>query len=276
MADAEPDVDDTVERATSALGPPLATYRVSPGRQRAKFFAALGLILLGVIFNGLWFGLGPANFNHAILHLLVWPPLIGITLLVHLARHRGLRVLVYPTGLLRLQHGQAESFTWDDITEVRMRLDIKEQPEIERDDNGDVTSVLLTTTVPRFQLWNVWVQLTRSDGTVGNFNATLEDFPALAEHVQRNTLGPLLAKMKRLLDRGEAEFGDSRLMPDSIQTKKKTLLWKDAKHFTMIGRMLVVKNASSWRGGLTWDTSAIPNVHVLLAMLAERIPMKKV
>jgi hypothetical protein len=82
--------------------------------------------------------------------------------------------------------------------------------------------------------------------------------------------------VKLALERGAAaEFGDTRLMPDSIQTKRKTLLWKDAKHFAMVGRMLVVKHAGSWRGGLTWDTSALPNPHVLLALLAERLPMKK-
>src|SRR4051794_20992359 len=114
MSDAEPETEptaeDTVAQATTLLGEPEALFRANPARLRLKFLLAIALILWGLVAGGLWFGLGPANAHDFVLHFIVWPPVVAIGLLYHMWRHRGLRVLVYPAGLLRLQGGVAESF----------------------------------------------------------------------------------------------------------------------------------------------------------------------
>lgn len=271
MSEPEPQVEENVERATKALGEPLAVYRASPARQRAKLFAALGLILFGIVANSLWFGVGPARADHYILHLLIWPPAIGFGLLFHMYRHRGLRVLVYPTGLLRLQHGEAESFPWEEIESVRAKLDVHGQPRIERNDGGNIDCVLLATTVPRFQLWNVWIEVTRQDGAIATFTAALADFPELVERIQRATFAPLLMKAMQTLDRGGAvEFGDRvTVTNEAITSKKASIPWKDVKKCGLLSRMLQVKRKNSWRGGIVLDTTVIPNLPVLFALSAE-------
>src|SRR4051812_32249553 len=98
--------DDHLERAVTELGEPEALFRVSRGRFLAKLTLGTLLIAFGAIANYLWWFRGPAQIDHVIFHLLYIVPLFGLFLLLHMYRNRGLFVLVYPTGLLRLRHGE--------------------------------------------------------------------------------------------------------------------------------------------------------------------------
>src|SRR5438046_2702579 len=114
------DADDDLNRATRELGDPDALFQVSTARRRAKLFTAVGLLLFGVAANYAWWVHGPGQRGFVEAKLLAAPVLIGAGLLVHMWRNRGLSVLVYPTGVLRLRHGEVESFPWAEVTEVRV------------------------------------------------------------------------------------------------------------------------------------------------------------
>src|SRR5207302_10327628 len=44
--------------------------------------------------------------------------LSGVTLVVRALRNRGLRVLVFPEGLVRLHRGEVQAFCWEEIDQV--------------------------------------------------------------------------------------------------------------------------------------------------------------
>src|SRR5262245_46789581 len=109
--------DDHLERAVTELGEPEALFRISRGRFLAKLSFGVLLLVLGLVANYLWWFRGPAKMD-LIFHLLYILPLSGAALLLHMYRNRGLFVLVYPTGLLRLRRGEVDSFPWNEVESV--------------------------------------------------------------------------------------------------------------------------------------------------------------
>jgi hypothetical protein len=262
----ESEADESVLKATAALGEPEEVYRASPGRQRAKFGMAMGLLLFSVIGLTLWFTVGPARANH-FLHMLIMPGVVAIGLLVHMVRHRGVRVLFYPSGLLKLQRGTAESFPWDEITELKLKLDLQGGIQTERDGNAIVNAWFETST-PWFQVWNVWIQLTRQDGETTQITAALADFPDLALRVQK-TLFPILdARITEALERGETvSFGDKLTANrHELAYNSNAIPWAEMREFGLVGKMLMAKRTSRWRGAIAVDMASISNFTVLFAL----------
>lgn len=261
------DPDDDVARATRELGEPDALFRVSPRWFRAKLAVGLGLILYGVVANYLWWVHGPGRGGHIQFELLLLPPIIGGGLLVFMYRNRGLRVLVYPTGVLRLRPGGVESFPWDEVTEVRLKLDPAGEPRFARDDAGRPTACWLPAKVPTFQVWNAWVEVERADGTEARFSPALADYPALAEHIQRGTFVVLWPKVLAKLARGgEVEFGDLSVGPAGLRAGKQTLRWADVADVTVSQKTLSVKRSGGWLPWFAKEVTAVPNPHLLLAL----------
>src|SRR5215467_740593 len=108
---------DHLERAVTELGEPEALFRISSGRFLAKLALGVLLLIYGLVANYLWWihPQGPGTFGHFEILFLLVPPVSGASLLLHMYRNRGLYVLVYPTGLLRLRRGEVDSFPWREI-----------------------------------------------------------------------------------------------------------------------------------------------------------------
>lgn len=271
-----PDADEGVARAATLLGKPEAIYQASPARIRTKLALGSVLLLAGVLANVGWFGFGPATFGH--LHFLIMPPIIGGGLLWHLWRHRGERVLVYESGLLRLQRDEVDSFPWDDIRAVRMRITPVGEPQFNRDDNGTLTEAWLVTSAPTFQVWNVWIDVARTDGVSTRLTAVLADFPELVATIQRRTFPALWALTQEALALGvPVEFGDNfTATADGIQQKKTFIRWDQMKYLSLAGKLLTIKRRGAWLAGIACDASTLNNLHVLFALAAENGVMEQV
>ncbi|HVK10360.1 MAG TPA: hypothetical protein VM597_16455, partial [Gemmataceae bacterium] len=184
------DAHNLLERCQTELGDPDAVFRVGAGRVWAKLAVAAGLVLYGVVANYLWWVHGPARFDHLVLMVLFVPPLTGLSLLGHLYRTRGLCVLAYPTGLLRLQRGEVESYPWDEVEEVRIKTD-KGTFVLMRDEAGEVQAGWLEVEPPTFQIWNAHLTVRRADGTTAKLTPAVSAYPDLVAHVQRETFRAL-------------------------------------------------------------------------------------
>lgn len=267
LTDADADTDDDLTRATMELGDPDALFQVSQGRHRAKLAAALGLLLFGAVANYAWWVHGPGKIGHIEVKLLIVPVVVGVGLLVHMYRNRGLSVLVYPTGVLRLRRGEVESFPWADVDEVRLKGDAADRPQVGRGAGGEVVQCWLPVTAPAFQVWNTYLHVKRADGAEAKFTPALADYPDLAERVQKGTFAALWPKALAELAAGRAvEFGDVEAGPDGLRTGKQFLPWADVKEMTVSQKNLAVKRRGGWLPWLAKDVSAIPNVHVLFAV----------
>ena len=263
-----PGGDDHLNRALAELGEPDLLFQVSRARYRTKLGAGVGLIVGGAALNLLWLVLGAAGAFLA--KFLLAPPILGVFILLHMYRQRGLFVLLYPTGLLRLRRGEVESFPWPEIAEVRLKLQRAGAPETRSDDDGNPTACWFTTDVPSVQLWKVGLVVQRTDGTEASFGAALADYPLLTEEVQRRTFARLWPAARDRLLAGEAvEFGDLEVTPTGLRHLKKFLAWRDFNEMLVAQGRLTVKQAGKWLPWGVYDVSKVPNPHVLFALVAE-------
>jgi hypothetical protein len=277
---------DDFTRAVAELGDPDAVFRISRGRFLAKLWLGVGLILGGAAVGALAFAFGVgglAVFGKFVLTL----PVFGVILLVQMYRQRGLLVLVYPTGLLRLCRGEVTSFPWDEVKEVRLKVQ-RAAPEVEADDAGNVTACWLPAEAPTVQIWNAKLVVVRKDGTEATFGPALADYPRLAELVQRRTFPAAWAEARARFRAGEpVAFGDPdlglrdlevtptglRFATQSLPRKKALpelfLPWKKFKEVVLAQGMLSVKQVGRWVPWLMLDIRHVPNPHVLFPLVAE-------
>lgn len=262
------DPDDPLELAADRLGPPDAAFHVSPGRFAAKLAVGVGLLLYGVVANYVWWVHGPARFDHFVLLILFAPPASGVSLLWHVVRTRGLHVLVYPTGLLKVHAGVVESFPWAEVAEVSVRTDAA-TVEIERDESGDIRACWLAVEPPLFQIWKAGLTLRRSDGTDVSLTPALADYAGLAERVQRATFAELWpAARARFLAGDAVRFGDFAASAGGLAFADKVIPWADIKAVATSQKMLSVTRTGGWVPWAVKDLHAVPNPHVLLALVA--------
>jgi hypothetical protein len=262
--------DDHLTRSLTELGEPDALFRVSRGRLLAKLALGVLLLVYGVVANYLWFAHGPGTFGHFELILLLVVPLSGAALLWHMYRQRGLYVLVYPTGLLRLRRGEVDSFPWREVEHVRLKVQRAAGAEITRGFDGAPTACWLPAEVPTFQLWNAGLSVVRGDGVEAHFGPALTDYDRLAEEVQRRTFAVLWpAVWNRFTEGGAVAFGDLELSRVGLRHAGKFLTWPDVKEPTIAQGKVSIKQGGKWLPWALLDVQAVPNPHVLFALVAE-------
>lgn len=263
--------DDYRTRAEAELGAPDRVFQVGSGWLRAKLLIGVGLILYGLVGNYLWWVHGPQNFHHVVLHLLIWPPALGVALLIHMYRQRGLVVLVYPVGLLRMRRGEVDSFPWAEVAAVRLKVQKADGAVVVRSPGGEPLSAWVPAEVPAVQMWTAGLTLVRADGVEAHFGPALGGYDALAVEVQSRTFGRLWADARdRFLAGHTVAFGDLGASRAGLWHGGKVLRWAELKDVSIAGGALVVKQTGKWLGWATVkDVSTVPNPHVFFALVEE-------
>lgn len=262
--------DDHLERAHTELGDPEAFFRVGRARFLTKLSLGLVLVLYGFVGNYLWWVHGPGTFNHLEFVFLILPPLTGASLLLHMYRNRGLYVLIYPTGLLRLRHGDVVSFPWWEIDHVRLHMQRTEGPKFARDPDGRFLACWLPVDVPTFKLGDAGVTISRDDGVEAHFGPALTDYEILAEEVQKRTFATLWPRLLARFRDGELlSFGEFEASPLGLRHAGKLLPWRELKELTVAQGKLAVKQSGKWLPWALVDVNGVPNPHLLFALAEE-------
>jgi hypothetical protein len=260
---------DHLSMAESALGEPDETFRISRARVRAKLWTGIGLIFgsIAVIALAVLLGLG---FDAALLaKIILMPMIVGATLLVTMYRQRGLMVLAYPAGLLRLQRGAVVSFPWDEITEVRLKIQRLDSAELTWTEDGEPKNCWLPTEAPSLMVWQASMVLERADGTEAHVSPAIADYDRLVKLVQRRTFPRLWIEARdRLLNGESIAFGDLVVTGAGLKHTSKKLAWKDFKELVIAQGRLTVKKSGGWMPWAVLDVSKVPNPHVLFALVA--------
>lgn len=261
---------DHLERAVTELGEPEDLFHISRGRFLAKLGLGVLLVLIGIVANYLWWFQGPAAFDHFIFHLLYLVPLFGVALLIHMYRNRGLFVLVYPNGLLRLRHGEVDSFPWHEIESIRLRLTRAEGAEFTYDPDGSLLACWLPVDVPTFKLWDAGFTVIRTDGAEAHFGPALTDYEGLATEVQKRTFTALWRPLRtRFRNREHILFGELDVGPVGLSHAGKLLTWRELKELTIAQGKLSIKQSGKWLPWALLDLSGVPNPHLLFALAEE-------
>ena len=265
--------DDHLERAHTELGDPEALFRISPTRLLAKLALGVGLLVYGAVANYLWWVRGPADFNHIAILFLFVLPLSGLSLLLHMYRHRGLYVLVYPAGLLRLRRGEVDSFPWAEVARVQLKVQRAASAEFAYDPadaDGAPTACWLPVDVPTFKLWDAGLTVVRADGAEAHFGPALTDYDALAAEVQKRTFAALWpAALARFRAGERLDFGELEAGRAGLRNNGKLLPWRELKELTIAQGKLSVKQAGKWLPWALVDVGGVPNPHLLFALADE-------
>lgn len=258
-----------LDRCRAELGPPDAVFSVDPAQARGRLVLGLCLLVGGVAGNYLFWFHGPAKFGAVLAKLLLAPPVLGVILLWHLYRNRGLHVLAYPTGLLRLQGDAVESYPWADVADVRVKA-ASAKLKTERDAAGRLTAAWLDGDVPTVQIWNAAVTVRRADETEARFTPVLVGYADLAELVQAETFRARWPKAWAAHRAGESQaFGPLTATPDGLTFGKKSLPWADVAEVVIENKGLVVKRKGGWGTWATCSLDQVPHPHVFLALVEE-------
>jgi len=262
--------DDHLTRSMTELGDPEVLFRISRGRFFAKLALGLLLLIYGVVANYYWWVEGPATVGHFEVILLIVVPLSGGALLLHMYRERGLFVLIYPTGLLRLRRGEVDSFPWREVDHVRVNIQRAAEAEFDRAMDGELLACWLPADVPTFQLWKAGLSIARDDGTMVHFGPALTDYDLLAEEVQKRTFAVLWPLVwARFINEQSIEFGDIDVSRAGLRYSGKFLPWSDVKELTIAQGKLSIKQGGKWLPWVLIDVNSIPNPHLLFALASE-------
>lgn len=262
--------DDHLQRSVTELGEPDALFRIGRGRFLAKLTIGLALLAGGVAGNYFWWVHGPGNFDAIVAHILLVLPISGAALLWHMYRERGLYVLVYPAGLLRLRRGEVDSFPWREVEFVRLKVQRAAGAEFVRAADGTPVACWLPVDVPTFQLWNAGLSVARGDGVAAHLGPALTDYDHLAEEVQRRTFAHLWPVVwGQFLAGAAVPFGDLELSRGGMRHGGKFLRWADVKELSVAQGRLSVKQGGKWLPWILMDVHAVPNPHVLFALAIE-------
>ncbi len=262
--------DDHLTRSVTELGDPELLFRVGNGRLAAKLAVGVALLMFGIIGNYWWWTSGPGTFGHFELLLLFVVPFSGGALLLHMYRERGLFVLLYPNGLLRLRRGEVDSLPWREVNQVLLKAQRTAAAEIERGPDGGIVACWLPADVPTFQLWTAGMSVMRTDGIVVRLGPALTDYEQLAEEVQKRSFKYLWpSTWNKFLSSGMVMFGELEVSRVGLRHEAKFLPWSDVKELAIAQSKLCVKQTGKWLPWVLLDISAVPNPHVLFALVIE-------
>jgi hypothetical protein len=262
---------DPLARAADELGDPDAVYAVGPARAGVKLLAALALVAYGVVANALWWGVGPARFDHLVLLVLFAPPLSGVSMLRHLARARGTAAAAYPTGLLLARGREVESYPWAE-TEVALRAD-RGEVRAERDAGGRLTACWVAVEPPLVKFWQAGLTVRRADGAEATLTPAVAGYADLAERVQRGTFAARWPDLLGRIAAGERRFfGGFLADATGVWHGESHLAWDHVGKVEIAQGKLTVKAAGKWLPWAVAELADVPDPHLLLALAEEMRP----
>ena len=246
--------DVAIEDKIAQLGEPTAEFAV----RGLAFLRSLVLAPL-LVGGGLVLEILLIGVLHVHHYEILLPGIVligsGVMLVVQAFRNRGLRVLVFPEGILRLQRGRAAAFWWEEIEQVWQKK------------SGGSHWFGRSS-------WSLIVQT--ADGRRMSFDDSLPRLQQLVQLVHRQSLALLWPRFLADYEAGKTlDFGKLRVSQRGLSHGKETLTWLDMQKAKVQGSQLLIYRKGKWTRFLTFTVSDIPNFHVLLALLEQRVPVER-
>jgi hypothetical protein len=264
----ETEGNEALELTEERLGEPDAVYRIGAGRFWTKFGIGVGLVVYGVIANIVAWEFNFWAVDHIGILVLFVPPITGLSILRQLYVNRGLAILIYPTGLLRIQGREMEAFPWAELDEVRIRAD-QATPLVLRDNAGKIVDCRLIVAAPVFRLGQGGVILKRSDGVQVDITPALGGYPELVEDICSRTFAIVGGAFLADVQAGNAvrNFGIWEWRSDTITQLKQKVLLSQVEGLQVSDK--IAKLAVTEKAKLPWNQMLenISHPHLLFAAI---------
>src|SRR5262249_50295146 len=151
----------------------------------------------------------------------------GVFLAVRAWRNRGLRVLVFPEGVVRVQGNRAVAFFWDEVETVLQKKNLHTWTQL-------LEGKLIYT-------------VTRTSGAQLRFDEAPPNLPLLGGILQRETLKHLVPRALDALRAGETlTFGPLRVTHEGVSRGPETVPWQRLREVKLGGDRLTVTKAGGW------------------------------
>jgi len=245
---------EDIDEKIAGLGEPLAEFAVRGRVLVRNLMIAPGLFLLGaaIVFVAFW---GHA-FNHFhIVAIGISLILMGVMLSVRALRNRGLRVLIFPEGLVRLWRGDGQALFWDEVDKIWRK---KTEGHWARAWQGALI-----------------VKVQRNDGSTIEFDDSLPHLEKLSDILQRETLPHLLPGAIETYTSGRSlDFGKLRVDRAGLRNDTEAIRWSDIQEIRVGEDQLSVYKKGKWSRWCQTPVAEIPNPHVLRALLVQSAPIR--
>jgi hypothetical protein len=245
---------EDIDERIAGLGKPLAEFAVRGGVLFRNLLIAPALFLLGatIVSGAFWV----RAFNHV--HLIaigISLILMGVMLSVRALRNRGLRVLIFPEGLVRLWKEDAQALFWDEVDKLWKK---KSQGHWARAWQGALI-----------------VKIQRNDGSSIEFDDSLPQLDKLSDILHRQTLPHLLPGAIEAYASGQSlDFGKLRVDRAGLKNETDVIRWSDIQEIKVGDDQLSVYKKGKWSRWCQTPVAEIPNAHVLRALLVQSAPTR--
>ncbi|HLN29821.1 MAG TPA: DUF6585 family protein [Gemmataceae bacterium] len=248
---------EEVGEKVAQLGEPIAEFTVNRGRLIRNLVLAPFLILFGVGLFALMFFVGLVQFVHLWKLLLLAPVSLvaGVTLVVRAYRNLGLRVVVFPEGVVRFQREEVQTFFWDEIAYLWEKRNA-------------------------FNWAYAWhgalvFGVQRADGEEISFDDSLPGLTRLGQILQKQTQAHLLPRALATYDEGKTlQFGELKVSRKEWSHENDTLPWSEVKSIWLTDSGVSIYKKGKWSHWFHATVTEVPNFHVFRVLLAKRSPVK--
>jgi hypothetical protein len=242
----EEELLDNIDEKIAVLGDPIAEFAVRGRVFLRNLVIAPLLLLLGIAIEiGAFWG---HAFNH--FHIIAiggFLILMAVMLVVRAVRNRGLRVLVFPEGLVRLWRGDGQSVFWNEVDKIWKR---KIDGHWARAWQGSLV-----------------LKIERYDGRTMEFDDSLPRLDNLSEIIHRETLPYLLPQAAEDFTSGRTiAFGKLRVDRAGLKHESISIPWGDVQEIRVDDSLVAVYKKGKWSRWCQVPIAEIPNLHVLLAL----------
>jgi hypothetical protein len=251
------DWEDDVQERVAELGQPIAEFCVDSRRLLRNLLVAPLWILLGGVLIVVVAILPLVKGGHVHGHhfVLLGVPLAwrGVVIVTRVFKNRGLRLLFYPEGMIRVQGEVEQAIFWEEVQTASRK-----------------TTALAHIPMSRS------ITLTRLTGKEMSFDDSIPRFKQLCDLLESQTLPHLLPRARQAYEEGKTlEFGKVRLSVGGISHEKRTVRWRDIKRLSFESDALSVYEQGKWGRAFEVKANDIPNFHVVRALVQSVLAMRQ-
>ena len=230
----------------AALGEPKAEFSVGRRVLIRNLIVAPLLVVAGLAIEFVVFRFIGHSFE--LIMLGIGLVITGIMLVVRAYRNRGLRVLVFAEGLVRVRGEEGQAIFWDEVETLWRR---KTEGHWEVIWKGSLSYIL-----------------ERADHKSIKFDDAIPRLADLGRILQKETFAHLWQISFETYEKGSAlDFGKIRLSQRGIATDTGKLAWLEVQEVKFDENQVVISKKGKWGSWFQSKVSEIPNYHVCKALI---------
>jgi hypothetical protein len=249
------DEPEDLSEKLALLGEPKAEFAVR-GRAFARNLVVGPLLTLG----GLALDITLLFFRHVSFELImvgVGMILTGIMLVVRAYRNRGLRVLVFREGIVRVRGNDGQALFWDEIDSVwRKKIDGHWE-----------------------KIWKgaLNYSVERPDGKAIDFDDSIPELEELGRILNKETFVYLWPRYLAAYDNGATlDFGQVRLSKRGLSTASGNLPWLEVQEVKFEDNQFTISKKGKWTSWFQGKVAQTRNYHICKALVERAMATRSI